>query len=111
MRGDRAVVDALADSGRVTAACSFRACDRGLGANLAKVGGDLVGKHLLQAEPEQMRRVAAVGSRHDVAADAGRSARAAVTSRAAVGETGADRKIDVDVAAAVAGERAVTFFT
>ena len=54
-----------------------------------------------------MRCVAAVRTRHDVAAEASRSARAAVASGATVGETRADGEIDVDVAEPVAGHRAL----
>ncbi len=70
-------------------------------ADLAQARGDLVGQHLLQAEAEQVRRVAAVGPRHDVSSAARRAARAAVASGAAVREAGADRDRRVDVAAAV----------
>src|SRR5690606_2746206 len=64
-----------------------------------QVGGHLVREHLDEPEPEEMRRVAAVGKRADVAAVAGRAARPAVAGGAAVGEAGAERALRRDVAA------------
>ena len=66
-----------------------------LRADRAQLGRDLVGQHLLQAEAEQVRRIAAVGPRRDVAAEAGRAARTAVAGGAAVGQPGADRQVAV----------------
>ena len=70
-----------------------------LGADGPQIGRDLVAQHLLQAEPEQVRRVAAVRTREDVAAEPGRAARAAVAAGARIDDTGADRRVDRDVAA------------
>ena len=50
--------------------------------------------------------VATVGSREDVAATSGRAARSPVAGRAAVGKSGDDRGIALDVAFAIAGSRA-----
>ena len=54
--------------------------------------GDLVGEHLLEPEAEEVRRVAAVGPRDDVAADAGGAARPAVAAAQLSDEAGADRE-------------------
>ena len=90
---------------RVTVAAALvRVGDRPL-AHRAQVGRDLVGQHLLEAETEEVRSVAAVGSRDDVAAEAGRAARPAVAGGAAVGEAGADGQVGVDVPGAVADQR------
>ena len=70
-----------------------------------KLRGDLVGEHLLQAQAEQVRRVAAVGARGDVAAEPRGAARPSVARGAAVGKPRADCQIDVDVAGAVARHR------
>ena len=79
----------------------------GVRADGAEVGGDLVGQHLLEAEAEQVRSVAAVRPRDDVAAEAGRAARPAVAGRAAVGQPGADGLVHLDVSRAVAAQRSV----
>ena len=76
------------------------------GADGAQVGRDLVGEHLLQAEAEQVRRVAAVGPRDDVAAESRRAARPAVAAGAAVDQPGADGAFGLDVADAVVRARA-----
>src|SRR5206468_3875302 len=44
-------------------------------ADVAQVGGDLVGEHFLEAEPEEVWRIPAVRTRHDVPARAGCAAR------------------------------------
>ena len=100
----------LLTSRAVTGMLPFGARAIALRSDVAQVGGDLVGQHLLQSEPEQMRRIAAVGPRRDVAADAGGAARSAVAGGAAVGQPGADGEIDVEVAAAVAGQRPLSLF-
>ena len=103
--GDRAVADALAletQGDRLLVA--LRLLDR-RSADVAQVGGDLVGEHFLEAEPEEVGRIPAVRTRHDVPARAGCAARPSVTARAAVHEAGADREIRVDVPGAVARDR------
>src|SRR5262249_32457468 len=76
-------------------------------ADLAELAGDLVGEHFPQAEPEEVRRVAAVRPRHDVASGAGRATWTPVTARAAVGEPCADREHGVDVSHTVVHGRAL----
>ncbi len=68
---------------------------------IAQVARNFVGEHLLQAEPEEMRGVAAIGSGGNVAARACRATRPSVACRATVGHSRADREIGADVAAAV----------
>src|SRR5690606_8341764 len=70
-------------------------------ANRAQIGRHLVGEHLDQAEAEQVRRVAAVGKRGDVAADAGRAARPAVARSATVRQSRAEPARLRDIAARV----------
>ena len=67
----------------------------------AQLDRHLVGEHLLEPEPEEVRRIPAVGARHHVATEAGRAARAPVTARAAVDEPGSERARLADVAIAV----------
>ena len=74
----------------------------------AQRAGHLVGELLLQAEAEQVGRIAAVRTRDDVAAVAGRSAGSPVAGGARVGETGRDAGIAADegrIPDAVIGER------
>jgi hypothetical protein len=84
----------------------LRLVDR-IGALLPKVLGDLVSQHFLKAEPEQMGRVAAVRSRGDVAAEAGRTARPPVTGGARVGKTCRTAHIGAAAPDAVIGRRPV----
>ena len=106
-RDELAVVDALAGQcgfdGRIGVACGRQR----LRAQVAQVARDLVGEHFLQAEAEEVRRIAAVGARGDVAADARRAARPPVACGATVGHAGADREVGADVAAPVRRERAL----
>src|SRR6266540_1113269 len=83
--------------------CDSRIADR------AEVGGNLVGEHLLQSQAEEMRCVAAVRTRGDVAAESRRPARASMPSRAAVGQARADGEVDVDVAEPVPKGCALAF--
>ena len=81
-----------------------------LRADRAQGAGHLVGELLLQAEAEQVGRVAAVRTRDDVAAVARRSAGPPVAGGARVGETGRDAGIAADegrISDAVIGERPV----
>jgi len=64
----------------------------------AQVGRHLLSQHLLQAESEQVRRVATVGSRDHVSAETGRSAWPPVASGAAVREPCTQRPIFTNVA-------------
>jgi hypothetical protein len=72
-----------------------------LRANRAEVRGHLVAEHLDQAQTEQVRRVATIGKRRDVAADAGGAARPAVTRGTTVRQPGAEAARLRDVAARV----------
>ena len=56
-----------------------------------------------------MRRVAAVRTRHDVAAEAGGSPWTSMASGAAVRKPGADDEVDVDVSRSIAQHRALSF--
>ena len=100
--GDLAVAQPLLGEHphRLRHARAAREGDR-VGADGAQLGGDLVGEHLLQAQAEQVGRVAAVGAGEGVAAVAGRAARATVAPGAGIGETGADVRIGGDVARAL----------
>ncbi len=109
-RRQRAIVNALALQGDGDGRFRRLRLRRRLRAQPAEVGRDLVGEHFLQAETEQMRRVPTVGPRCHVATHARRPARPAVASRATVCEPGADRKIHVDVATTIAGQRALPLF-
>ena len=60
-------------------------------ANVAQIGGDFVGQHFFEAEPEKMRRIAAVWPGDDIAAYANRKAIVDESSaRAAAAEVTAD---------------------
>jgi len=52
-------------------------------ANVAQIGGDFVGQHFFEAEPEKMRRIAAVWPGDDIAAYATDSATIVSSSREA----------------------------
>ena len=75
-------------------------------ADRAQVGRDLVRQHLLEAEAEQVGGVPAVRPGNHVAAEAGRPAGPPVAGRAAVGQSGPDGQVRLDVAGAVTVERA-----
>src|SRR5690606_14307437 len=70
-------------------------------ANRAQIRSHLVREHLDQAETEQVRRIAAVRERADVAAVTGRAARPTMAVRAAVRKPCAERAHRRDVAGAV----------
>ena len=95
---DRAVVDAL---GRQllrhgpTPALGGR---DGIGSDMPKTAGDLVSQHLLESEPEEVRRVPAVGTGHDVSSRASGPARASVAAGAAIRKAGSNRDHRIDVA-------------
>jgi hypothetical protein len=75
--------------------------------SIPQISRDFIGEHLLQAEAEEVGRVAALGSGEDVAPESGGSLRSTMTGRAAVGEAGAEGRLELDVADAVADARAV----
>src|ERR1700704_2379183 len=62
----------------------------------AQVRGDLVGQHLLETQPKEVWRIAAVRSCHHVATGTCGAARAAMTSGATVAESCAQRAVCVD---------------
>src|SRR4051812_13130550 len=97
-RADHAKIDALAgeadDDGQMRRR-GARPCTL---ESRAQIRRDLVGQHFLQAETEQVRSIAAVRSRRDVAARSGGAAWTSVAGSAAVGQAGADRCIVADVA-------------
>src|SRR4029078_4074833 len=70
-----------------------------------QIAGHLVREHLLHAQPEQVRRMAAVGTRGDVAAESRCAARPAVTAGAALDQSSADRAFGRYVADAVVSAR------
>src|SRR5262249_16102800 len=80
----------------------------GLISNAAQVGGDLIGKHFFQSQPEQVRGAAAVRPGHNIASEARRAARTGVTTAAAIHQTGSDPNDGVDIAGVVANARALT---
>ncbi len=81
---------------------SFSNCLR---ANLPQVRANLVGQHLLKPQAKEVRCVAAVRPRDNVASRTGRAAWPAATSGTTVGQPHAQRQISVDIADAVINQR------
>jgi hypothetical protein len=108
-RRDGSVPDAFAQQAprdRDSAPCRHR---HDALTNRTEVGRNLVSQHLFQAKAEQVGRIPAVGPRHHIAAEAGRSPRAPVTGRATVAEARTDGEIDIDVPEAVSKAGALPF--
>src|SRR5215212_4616505 len=67
----------------------------------AQIAGNLVGKHFLQTQAKQVRRITAVRSCHHVTARTCRSARPAMTCSATIAETSSEAEIVIDVAGSI----------
>src|SRR5215216_335945 len=106
---DRAVIDPLARELLGHAPVLRLRFGDGLRAGQPEVCGDLVSQHLFKPQPEQVRRVSAVGSRNNVAAESGRAARATMACGAAIGQPRADFEVSIDVAEAVAHDGPLPF--
>src|SRR4051812_31938633 len=70
--------------------------------DIAQVSSDLVAQHLAQPETEQVGSIPAVRTSCYISPCSGRAPRTTVAGCTAVGQTGADREIGVDVADAIA---------
>ena len=102
---NHAVLHALAlQRQRHSAARTLREVTRVL-ANGPQIARHLIRDHLLQPEPEQVRRIAAVGTRDDVAAESRRAAWTPVTTGATLDQAGADGAFRRDVADAIVRAR------
>src|SRR5690349_3971306 len=80
-------------------------------ANTAQIGGDFIGQHLFQPQPEKVRGIAAVRPCHHVASKACRPSWASMACRTTVRETSTNGTVDIEVARAIAFPRALPHCT